>query len=149
MHVPTFSPNYLCDVFQWRCFVMTFLILSRFEIPLLIPSPHAVLIYEHLLTQRGDSYLNKFVYAERLQMMLEVFVQKVYNLGKLLPIIVVKLEFVSNERINSRAVTEVNIFKKHFWNNGRSKQLVISLWCCWLCCVLWRTCCVMSSLAWY
>ena len=47
-------------------------------------------------------------------MMLEVFVQKVYNLGKLLPVILVKLEFVGNERINSRAVTEVNIFEKTF-----------------------------------
>ena len=110
---------------------------TGFEIPLLIPSPHAAPTYEHFLTQRGDSYLNKSIYAERWQMMLEVFVQKVYNLGKILLVILVKLEFVGNERINSRAVMEVNIFKKRFWNNGRSTQLVILLWRCWLC----RVCC--------
>ena len=33
-------------------------------------------------------------------------------MGNCIPAVLVKLEFVGNEIINSRAVTEVNIFKK-------------------------------------
>ena len=94
----------------------TFLKLN-FEIPLLIPSPRGALIYERFLkltfnTKGGDSYLNEAVYAERWQIMLEVFVQLVYNLGNCIPVGLVKLEFVGNELINSRAISEVNFFKK-------------------------------------
>ena len=44
--------------------------------------------------------------------MLKVFAQRVYSLGNCIPVGLVKLKFVGNEFINSRAVTEVNIFKK-------------------------------------
>lgn len=46
--------------------------------------------------------------------MLEVFVQKVYNLGKIIPAGLVKFKLAGNEFINSRAFTEVNFFKKRF-----------------------------------
>ena len=46
--------------------------------------------------------------------MLEVIVQTAYNPGNFLLVIPLKLEFAGDERINSRAVTEVNIFKKRF-----------------------------------
>jgi len=46
--------------------------------------------------------------------MLEVFIQLVYNLGNCIPVGLVKLKFVGDKIINSRAVTEVNIFKKRF-----------------------------------
>ena len=75
-------------------------------------------------TQGDNSYLNELVYAERL---LELSEQTVYSLGKILPAGLVKFEFVGNELINSRAVTEVNIFKKRFWNNRRSTQLASPL----------------------
>ena len=118
---------------------MTFFILSLYEILLLIPSPRAGLIYEHFPkltfnTQGGNSYLNEFVYAEGWQIMLEVFVQKAYNPGIIFPVGLVKFKLAGNEFINSRAVAEANIFNKRFWNKGRSTQLVISLWRCWLCC---------------
>lgn len=101
----------------------------NFEIPLLIPSPRGTLIYEYFLksalnAQGGDSYLNEFVYAEST---LELFAQFLYNLGNCIPAGLVKLEFVGYESINSRLVTEVNLFKKRFWNDGRSTQLTSSL----------------------
>jgi len=59
--------------------------------------------------------LNEVVYAERWQVMLEVLVQWVYNLGNCIPVGLVKLEFVGNEIINCRPAPEANIFKKRFY----------------------------------
>ena len=93
----------------------TFLKLN-FEIPLLMSFPRGALVYERFLkltfnTEGGDSYLNEFVYAERWQIILEVSVQLVYNLGNCFPF---GIEFFGDEIINNRAVTEVNTFKKRF-----------------------------------
>lgn len=96
----------------------TFLKLN-FETPLLIPSFRGALTYKRFFrltfnTQGVDTYLNEVVYAER-QIMLEVFVQAVYNLGNCIPAGIVKLKFVGNEIINrGRAVPEASIFNKCF-----------------------------------
>ena len=94
----------------------TFIFLKlNFKIPLLIPSPRGALVYERFLQltfnkQGGDSYLNELVYAKIWQIISEVFVELLYSLGKCSPGSLVKLECAGNEIINSRAVSEVNIF---------------------------------------